>query len=257
LLGVIGAGVAVFLVIATDRVYARTVAVIALSCATGQFLSGSQPQEPSPKLANPSRPVVMGLDTGLLERPSLDPWTGDGAIGLSTAFGRAGALPVRVDLLRERTRLERLHTLGIVQPTRPLPGTQAARLLSFVERGGHLLIGVDAIGATHLQHLLRPLGLGVLDSPLGNVPFRGDAPGSGLAFPSFRNAWIVSAPPGAQVHYEYEGLPIFVEVARGRGSVALVGDATFLTSGRLDADSTSFPANVDLVVGVLRRWVQP
>lgn len=198
----------------------------------------------------------MLIDTALLEAPSLDPWGRVSAVGLATSAGRSSMVAIADRALGE-SAVPRCAGLAIVDPKKDLGRGLADRVLDHVAAGGHVLLGIDPEGARRLRHLLEPLGIEVLWTPIGTVPYSDDQASVNVDSLQFACAWELKLPPNGVVLAEYQGMPIAGEVTHGAGSVVVVADKAFLTSRRLENESSGFPTNVEFVVKILERWTRP
>jgi hypothetical protein len=174
----------------------------------------------------PPYPVGRAAIIDAAHRPMLA--TGDSfttsTAGIARSLHREGLLPTRMDRW-DGNAVARAGALILFSPTRDLTAREAAAIDRMLARGGALLVAMGGAEQPSLPRLAEYLGARVAATPVGPVAAAVD--GVEAHFPA---AWAIDVedPRYRTLCARWER-PVVVEVRRGAGRIALVGDpAVFL-----------------------------
>lgn len=172
-----------------------------------------------------------------------------GLFGLTANLFRHDMMPVtQNDWNREL--LDEAALLFLNAPQRPFSAAQRRDLMEFAERGGVVLMSCGYSHYGNARSLLEPLGIEVLNIPLGRSFDR-------LAFG--RPIHLFSAWPlklhraDAVVLAKSDDWPLIVEVPVGQGRVILIPDSEFFHNINLENMERHSQANVDFIRTLLDR----
>jgi hypothetical protein len=161
----------------------------------------------------------------------------EGLSGLIVNLSRNGYLPVWEDA-PFASRLD--HDVGwviSVAPTRPFSRSDVAALVRFVEEGGTVLLSTSWPYAKAVTSFLRPLGLEIMNVPLGQIQ---SEPSGDIPALQFIHAWplIGTAEWNSLVSVELGGetFTVVAQRALGGGKIVVIGDDKFLLAGHLEGD---------------------
>jgi len=172
-----------------------------------------------------------------------------GLFGLTANLFRHDMMPVtQNDWNREL--LDEAALLFLNAPQRPFSAAQRRDVMEFAERGGIVLMSCGYPHYGNARSLLEPLGIEVLNTPLGRSFDR-------LAFG--RPIHLFSAWPlklnraDAVVLAKSDDWPLIVEVPVGQGRVVLIPDSEFFHNINLENLERHSQANVDFIRTLLDR----
>ncbi|MEI7899802.1 MAG: hypothetical protein WCK89_06085 [bacterium] len=172
-----------------------------------------------------------------------------GLFGLTVNLFRHDLMPVtQNDWNREL--LNEAALLFLNAPQRPFSASQRRNTMEFMERGGVVLMSCGYPHYGNARSLLEPLGIEVLNIPLGRSFDR-------LAFGRpihLFSAWPVKLHrAGAEVLAVDNDRPLIVEVPVGRGRLVLIPDSEFFHNINLEnLESHSLP-NIEFIRTLLDR----
>jgi len=172
-----------------------------------------------------------------------------GLFGLTANLFRHDMMPVtQNDWNREL--LDEAALLFLNAPQRPFSTAQRRDVMEFAERGGTVLMSCGYSHYGNARSLLDPLGIEVLNIPLGRSFDR-------LAFG--RPIHLFSAWPlklhrsDAVVLAKSDDWPLIVEVPAGQGRVILIPDSEFFHNINLENMERHSQANVEFIRTLLDR----
>ena len=172
-----------------------------------------------------------------------------GLFGMTASLYRHNMMPVtQNDWNREL--LDEAALLFLNAPQRPFSAAQRRDVMNFAERGGIVLISCGYPHYKNARSLLEPLGVEVLNTPLGRSFDR-------LAFG--RPIHLFSAWPVQLNRTDAEVLamsgewPLIVEVPVGRGRVILIPDSQFFHNINLENLERHSLPNIEFIRTLLDR----
>jgi hypothetical protein len=231
----------------TDQVWMGVsyVAVALLLGLAGSALAHSFKHEDKALEGN-----IACIDTSHLERVDLRYEADQALLGLSYNLIRNGFLPLEMNQFSdEQLRASKLFIS--IAPRKSFSSSEVNALRRFMGDGGTFLLCTGSEEAESSQNVLRPLGLGIEDTPLGPVE-----PENNTAGVQFYNAWParIDKPQTTEVLCSFKDTPypMIVEQSYGAGRFVLIGDAGFLGNANLESFQSYVPENVAFLKGLLQ-----
>lgn len=170
-----------------------------------------------------------------------------GLFGLTANFMRHDLMPV---IQNDWTRkfLDDAALLFLNAPQRPFSAARRKDVMEFMKRGGIVLMSCGYPHYHNAQSLLDPLGLEVLNIPMGRSF---DCLAFGQSIHLF-SAWPVKFDrPDVMVLALYDNRPLIVEVPIGQGRLVLIPDSEFFHNINLEDLERHSQANVDFIRNLL------
>jgi hypothetical protein len=194
------------------------------------------------------------IDVAHMPGDDMEIWLRDGFGGFAQTLARMTLLPYALwDW--DDPRWEDGKLVVLVAPARSLDETHQARLLDYVNRGGHLLIAVGWEESRALEPFLERIGLRVENSPLGNsvgTSWQGKPV-------RFNNVWPIAIGSGlkaqAEVLARVGDAPCIVSCPSGKGRITLIGDSRFLRNSNLEGRSEIVPENMEFVRNLVQEKI--
>jgi hypothetical protein len=230
-------------------------AVLALQLTALMTGAGGAPLD---RLPEGSR--VALIDTGHLNRFSLDLWHDDSIGGLIVNLERDGYLPIAVDDGFAHRPMRRAFLPVLVAPQAPFSPAELRALERHLEEGGDLLVAAGPAQNRAVTPLLSRHGVAIQDLPLGPVPIRPNLDQAAFELarkePRFREAWPVVTDPRWSSISLYRAFDhdvvVRVEVGSRGGQLLVIGDPAFLTDRVLENETTAWEGNVRLLEDLLQ-----
>jgi len=182
----------------------------------------------------------------------LEPLHPRGVESLGVSASRAGYVPlIRYEGL-ETDRMNPGDVILSLSPTRSFSTDEAEGLLSWVDRGGRLILATSWPQSRLLAPFLEPLGLTIRAIPLGAV--RPDVTGLDVQ-PELPAAWPIFASDDwisiGTVPWDVEEYVVVAERQMGMGSIVVVGDGEVLTNESLEGKGYAYIENLRFVERLL------
>ncbi len=172
-----------------------------------------------------------------------------GLFGMTANLYRHDMMPVTQNDWNHEL-LDEAALLFLNAPQRPFSASQRRDTMEFMERGGTVLISCGYSHYGNARSLLEPLGIEVLNIPLGRSFDR-------LAFGRpihLFSAWPVKLHRAdAVVLAMSDDRPLIVEVPVGQGRLVLIPDSEFFHNINLENMERHSQANVDFIRTLLDR----
>ena len=199
------------------------------------------------------------IDTGHNPLANLKGYTGDSLDGLVINIRRNGAVALFETITSPLAKDAKL--ILIVAPSRPLDTNGVQDLLSFAERGGHVVISAGYERLPQISSLLSKVGIQILNIPLGPVPYleESDDTSSPRFTAAFPITWAESSTKSLySVTIDGEEYCLVTHTPIGQGGVTLIADQGFLLNDNLEEPIRSgglewahWPGNVSLLQSLL------
>jgi len=182
----------------------------------------------------------------------LEPLHTRGVEALGISASRAGLIPlIRLEYL-VTSAVDPIGVILCVTPTEAFPENEGQELLSWVDRGGRLVLATCWPQSRILETFLDSLGLTIQASPLGTI--RPTVDGLDVQ-PELPAAWPLSTSdewkPVGTVRLDETDYIVVAERRFGRGSIIVVGDGEILTNESLEGKGYAFVENLALVSRLL------
>lgn len=150
-------------------------------------------------------------------------------------------------------QLDRARALISIAPTLGYTPAEVECIEGFVQRGGTLILAVDASHARAIASLLDRFGIAVPNRPLGPQPAhrileRDDS------VPRFQSAWPVEAGPSSEALASVADCDIVARRQHGEGHVVVIGDSRFFSSQNVMGEWGYWPGNVRFIYNLLVRY---
>jgi len=196
------------------------------------------------------------IDTRHAPNVTLDHWRAASIDGLCATVFRTGRWPI---VLRPGDQLHDdpdTNALLVIAPRRD-PGADVVRYAkNLLDRGGVVLISVDARRPNGMARFAEQFGFGSDPVPFGPVPIRGKLStyefGKAMLEPQFSEAFPLthSETPWDAV-YVYAGRPIVLERKINQGRMVVIGDPEFFWDRTIEAEKDGWPGNLFLIRDML------
>lgn len=190
---------------------------------------------------------------------SLLPRTGHYEIGMNdvgplyVALQRAGLVAVKSDA-NQWWRRGTPRCVAVIAPTVPASDEWTANAISYVERGGTMLIACGPAEAVKLDALLAYAGIEVTRKSLGSYGSLLDE--TVYQGPRFRDAWELSCRPTVATLFEYDGVPVAAMSKTGNGAIVVIGDPKFFSSRNIERSGSFHRGTVAFVYRMLEAALQ-
>lgn len=172
-----------------------------------------------------------------------------GLFGVTANFFRHDLMPVTQNDWGGGL-LDEAALLFLNAPQRPFSAAQRRDVMEFAERGGIVLMSCGYAHYGNARSLLEPLGIEVLNIPLGRSF---DRTAFGRPIHLF-SAWPVKLNrTDVEVLAMSDDWPLIVEVPVGQGRVVLIPDSEFFHNINLETLERHSQANVDFIRNLLDR----
>jgi hypothetical protein len=175
-----------------------------------------------------------------------------GLSGLIVNLSRNGYLPVwETEPLAPRIE-DGVGLVVSVAPTRPFSESDVSALIRFVEGGGTVIFSTSWPYAKAVAPVLEPLGLELLNVPLGQIQ---SEPSGAIPALQFIHAWPLAGTAEwaslASVELGGETFTVIAQRPLGKGRVVVIGDDKFLLAGHLEGDQFYNEETIEFLNGLL------
>jgi hypothetical protein len=221
--------------------------------------------------------AIAWIDTGHLNLINTRGYKDNSIDGLCKNFMRNNRIPLYLDGI---SHLEEGSILVIIAPIKNYSSRETAKVLSFVQNGGLLILSAGEPEKDAIKSLLSAFEMDIGATPLGPVPWiietHGQVPQISQENldtywhePKFIEAYPVgsSSPYTAHASLTYLGQTYNLIVSKqyGRGMVVLIGDSRFLLNENLEysldparlgkpAFAAMWAGNIELLKDIIAKW---
>ena len=206
----------------------------------------------SPEIEMPLAALSAQIDLAHGNAVRLEPLHPRGVESLGVSASRAGYVPMMRHEGLETDRMNPGDVILSLSPTRAFSMNEAEDLLSWVERGGRLILATSWPQSRLLAPFLEPLGLTIRAIPLGAV--RPDVTGLEVQ-PELPAAWPIFASDEwvsiGTVPWDAEEYVVVAERQMGMGAIVVVGDGEVLTNESLEGKGYAYVENLRFVERLL------
>jgi hypothetical protein len=198
---------------------------------------------------NLSRKRMAIIDHSLHPYASKHAIMRSGLFGVTASFMRHDLMPV-TQKDWSRALLDEASLLFLNAPQRPFSAKQQKDVMDFTERGGIVLMACGYPHYGNVRSFLQPLGMEVLNVPLGRSF---DRLALGRPIHLF-SAWPIRVTrTDASILALYDTWPLIVEVPIGHGRFVLIADSEFFHNINLENLEQHSQVNVDFLRNLLDR----
>jgi hypothetical protein len=176
----------------------------------------------------------------------------DGLSGLIVNLSRSGYLPVWEEAPFSSRLDDDVGLVISIAPTQAFSRADVSALVQFVEEGGTAILSTSWPYAKAVVPLLRPLGLEMMNIPLGQIQSQ---PSEEIPVLQFIHAWPLVGTadwnPLVSVELGGETFTVIAERALGKGKIVVIGDDKFLLTGHLEGDQFYNEETIDFLNNLL------